>query len=58
MVRAADNDGDPGELRDAGDVRALPRREGAHLRQKLPDSEGRHAKDCGKVGGTRDFIPQ
>jgi hypothetical protein len=32
LVREADDDGDPGELRHAGDVRALPRREGARLR--------------------------
>ncbi len=41
MVRAADNDGDPGELCDAGDVRALSCREGARLRQKLPDTQGK-----------------
>jgi hypothetical protein len=41
VVRAADDDCDPGELRDAGDVRALSCREGARLRQKLPDTQGK-----------------
>ncbi len=40
VVRAANDDSDPCELRDAGDVRALSGREGARLRQKLPDTQG------------------